>query len=95
MITTILLTVTHTKPLPDLTDMAAGRVYCLDGVEDVTADVVNDPPKGFFGLVSPDCWCEACDVEANHGLRTRMSVCPSCGDKRCSMAAHHGFACDK
>jgi hypothetical protein len=41
------------------------------------------------------CWCEDCDVKAHGGLRTKMSVCPECGDKRCSRAAHHGFPCSK
>ena len=39
------------------------------------------------------CWCEDCDVNAHGGLRTRMSVCPECGDKRCRRAAHHDFPC--
>ena len=39
------------------------------------------------------CWCESCDMAANGGLRTRMSVCPSCGDKRCQRAAHHDNPC--
>ena len=37
MITHILLRIEHTKPLPDLLDLAAGRVYTLSGVSDVTA----------------------------------------------------------
>jgi hypothetical protein len=41
------------------------------------------------------CWCESCDTAANNGLRTRMSVCPECGDKRCPKAAHHGNDCSK
>jgi len=41
------------------------------------------------------CWCESCDTAANHGLRTRMSVCPDCGDKRCPRAAQHGNECCK
>ena len=40
------------------------------------------------------CWCESCDMAANGGLRTRMSVCPSCGDKRCQRAKHHDNACN-
>lgn len=39
------------------------------------------------------CWCEDCDVNAHGGLRTRMSLCPECGDKRCGRAAHHDFPC--
>jgi len=36
MITTITMKIEHTKPIPDLLDKAAGRVYSMDGVEDVT-----------------------------------------------------------
>lgn len=39
------------------------------------------------------CWCETCDTQANHGMRTRMSLCPECGNKRCPKAAHHDNAC--
>lgn len=42
----------------------------------------------------PGCWCEACDLAANGGLRTRMSLCPTCHDKRCARAKHHYAACE-
>lgn len=42
-----------------------------------------------------NCWCEFCDLESNGPLRTRMSICPTCGDKRCPRAAHHDAACQK
>lgn len=48
-----------------------------------------------FPLTSPDCWCETCDMAANGGFRSRMSLCPSCGDKRCQRSIHHINACDK
>lgn len=38
------------------------------------------------------CWCEACDL-AFGGLRTRMSICPDCGDKRCPKAHDHKHRC--
>lgn len=38
--TYILLKIDHSKPLPDLPDMIAGRAYTLDKVEDVTATVL-------------------------------------------------------
>ena len=38
------------------------------------------------------CWCEDCDVSANV-LRSRMSVCPECGDKRCARAKNHANGC--
>ena len=41
------------------------------------------------------CWCEHCDMAAHGNMRTRMSVCPDCGDKRCGRAAHHSLACGK
>lgn len=44
-------------------------------------------------LKSPDCWCEDCDVKANGGMRSRMSLCPSCGDKRCPASSNHGNDC--
>lgn len=39
MITTqVLLTIKHTREIPDLTDLIADRVYRMDKVEDVTAE---------------------------------------------------------
>ncbi len=38
------------------------------------------------------CWCEDCDVSANV-LRSRVSVCPECGDKRCARAKNHANGC--
>lgn len=45
------------------------------------------------GIKSPECHCEACDIAANGGLRSRMSLCPQCGNKRCPQATHHDNAC--
>lgn len=42
MRTTILMVIEHRKPIPDLTDFAAGRVFTLDGVSDVTATIQDD-----------------------------------------------------
>lgn len=40
------------------------------------------------------CWCVACDLAQGSPMgRTRMCVCPDCGDKRCPRAAHHEAAC--
>lgn len=44
-------------------------------------------------LQSPACWCSACDSAANGGMRSRMSLCPSCGDKRCPRSLHHEHDC--
>lgn len=41
----------------------------------------------------PACWCETCDIAANSGLRSRMSLCPQCGDKRCPRAQQHDNPC--
>ena len=42
MITTyVLLKIEHSKPIPDLTDIAAGRLYTYNNVENVTAQVVT------------------------------------------------------
>ncbi len=41
-----------------------------------------------------ECWCEKCDLAQGNPLgRTRMSLCPECGDKRCPRAKHHDNAC--
>jgi len=40
------------------------------------------------------CWCESCDIATSRlGLRSRMSLCPECGDKRCPRAKHHDYQC--
>lgn len=40
------------------------------------------------------CWCEACDLAQGELLgRTRMAICPNCGDKRCPRAIHHDAVC--
>ena len=44
MITTIMLRIEHKKPLhPDFIDIAAGRVYTIDKVDDVTVSLVSTP----------------------------------------------------
>lgn len=40
-VTYILLKVEHSKPIADLTDIAAGRLYTYNNVENVTAMVVT------------------------------------------------------
>jgi hypothetical protein len=35
METIITLKITHAKPLPELADKAAGRIYTMDGIDDV------------------------------------------------------------
>lgn len=48
----------------------------------------------FTKLASPAyCWCETCDTAANSGLRTRMSLCPTCGNNRCPRAENHSWPC--
>ena len=50
---------------------------------------------GTFVLAAPKdpgCWCARCDMEHNV-MRTRMSVCDKCGDKRCPRAEDHRDEC--
>jgi hypothetical protein len=35
METIITLKITHAKPLPEIADKAAGRIYTMDGIDDV------------------------------------------------------------
>lgn len=39
-----------------------------------------------------DCFCMECDIDENI-IRTRMSVCPDCGNKRCPKATNHENPC--
>jgi hypothetical protein len=41
----ILLEVELSKDVPNLTDLIASRIYILDGVEDVTASVLQEKPS--------------------------------------------------
>lgn len=41
MRTYLLLEVSHTKPIPDLADVVAGRVWTLDGVQSSTAKIIS------------------------------------------------------
>lgn len=50
--TKITLTIKHTRPLPDLCDLVAGRAYTLSHVEDVTAKVVDQTQGVPIGFVS-------------------------------------------
>lgn len=49
MKTTILLTIDHKKPVPDLTDQIANRIYTwlknMDASADVTAEIVQPKEK--------------------------------------------------
>jgi hypothetical protein len=57
-ITTIHLTIEHEKPLDDVTDKVAGRVYTLDGVRNTTAKLLS-----FTALSDPNDDFEPDDVE--------------------------------
>lgn len=49
---------------------------------------------GFRRVIQkPACFCMGCDIAANHGIRSRMSLCPECGNKRCPKATHHDNKC--
>jgi len=55
MKTTLIMTIEHSKPIPDLTDIAANRVWPLDGVTGVTAAIQDDrDPYGFD--MDPAMW---------------------------------------
>jgi len=49
MKTTILLTIDHKKPVPELTDLVANRIYTfmknMDASADVTAEIVQPKEK--------------------------------------------------
>ena len=54
--------------------------------------------EGMFALggwtpKDPGCWCARCDMEHNV-MRTQMSLCDKCGDKRCPRAEDHRNECD-
>lgn len=59
---------------------------------DELADVVR-AGKLATSWKDPGCWCEACDIAANGPFRSRMSLCPACGDKRCPRAKDHRENC--
>ena len=42
MKTVLILTVEHPKPMPDLTDLIAGRAWSIQGVEAAEARLVTD-----------------------------------------------------
>lgn len=48
---------------------------------------------GGVRVQSPECFCMECDIHANFGMRSRMSLCPDCGNKRCPKATHHDNKC--
>jgi hypothetical protein len=41
MTTYLLLTIEHSKPIPELPDLVAGRVWSLDGVETSEAKIID------------------------------------------------------
>lgn len=47
----------------------------------------------FMDQKALSCWCEKCDKATNQGLRSRMSLCPTCGDKRCPRSIDHEAVC--
>lgn len=55
MLTTqIILTIRHSKEIPDLLDKVAGRAYSMDGVEDVTAALPSTKAERPFANLSVD-----------------------------------------
>ncbi len=45
MITHVLLTIDHEKPIPELTDLVAGRIYTMTDVENVEVVIVQPEPE--------------------------------------------------
>jgi len=54
------------------------------------------PPRAIEVAPRPGCSCAHCKpngMTAQGYLRSRMILCPACGNKRCPHATFHGFAC--
>ena len=64
----------------------------------ITERAARQPPEAMqsndwqHASATAACWCETCDTAAN-GWRTKMALCPQCGNKRCPRATHHDNAC--
>jgi uncharacterized small protein (DUF1192 family) len=76
------------------------RTYARLAVEQATAELRAEVERlraELARLTTPkNCWCESCDMETSFlGLRSRMSLCPECGDKRCPRSVHHDHQCQK
>lgn len=66
------------------------RARVLDEVNALESALLASTPAP----AQRECWCEKCDLAQGNPLgRTRMSICPECGDKRCHRAKHHDNAC--
>lgn len=80
--TRITLLIIHSKPLPDLTDLAAQRIYTLDGVEDVTASLESPAEVPHMPLKADKylegMWTCLC---GGRNLGTRQD-CHRCGTAR-------------
>lgn len=50
MRTEIILTVEHTKEIPDLLDKIANRIYVIDNVQDVTATIKPEPDSSVVDM---------------------------------------------
>lgn len=77
MQTKITITIDHTRPIPELCDLVAGRAYTLQHVEGVEAAIVTDDPFGFF-KAEPFGWTDC--AETDEGAKALFEV--SCSGNR-------------
>lgn len=81
------------RDIPDLVDKILGRIYTIDGVEDVR---LTEATTGVEELepVNKYC-CHLCFNKSGQMFLDRMILCPECGNKRCPKATHHDLPCTK
>lgn len=63
----------------------------LLGIEDIPERQYRVTPEEFIKTMrgnESDCWCWNCTQD-----RTRMILCPECGNKRCPHATDHNLPC--
>lgn len=58
-----------------------------------TGGYLNQSEHADWLARATQCWCASCDRLTNCGLRSKMSICPQCGDKRCPRAENHANDC--
>jgi hypothetical protein len=86
----------HARKLLDALRMYCGGSLPPDGSKPVgnAGEGGGSRPSLIGAWKDSGCWCACCDLAANNGLRSKMSVCPGCGDKRCPHAEHHSNQCN-
>lgn len=51
--TVLIITIEHSEPIPDLLDLAAGRIYTMNAIEDVTAVIATHESLEMLELTQP------------------------------------------